>query len=270
METLVDTVVDSTSSTERSGGAAFLAVLEAEQTRYLDAIGRARAALGLDATHLAEMSAVQGRLTRRFFDAQRAILRQRSEADDALGSMLDGMTFVGPNNIDHGRFERQLDALLDEWWQAEQRSCVGLVAETPQVEAVEDRSSTAAPLPLSLVDALTSADPADLDRILDDLVADFTTHAAVAAAARTVEAPKAPARSFVPFAPPSEDDLAIKGDTLDDFELFWAPEGEPAPVVVQDAAEPTAPSLWSQVPTGIVLPIAGVTAGLALVMALVG
>lgn len=269
METAVDTLVDTPPSAARADAAAsFLAALEAEQSRYLDAIGRARSILGPDASQLAEMSAVQGRLTRRFFDAQRAILQQRAKADDALGALLDGMTFVGPNHIEHGRFERQLDALLDEWWQAEQRSCAGLVADAPVITADEDRSPTSAPLPLSLVDALTSADPADLDRILDDLVADFTTHAAVAAAARAAE--PAPARSVVPFAAPSEDDLAILGDPLDGFELFWAPDGEPVTVAPTEPSPPAAPGVWSQVPTGIVLPIAGVTAGLALVMALVG
>jgi hypothetical protein len=81
--------METTVLTERNGAQIDLSpeveryfdALRREQARFLDAIGQARAALGHDAGQIAHLSAVQGRLTRQFFDAQRLILQRRAETD---------------------------------------------------------------------------------------------------------------------------------------------------------------------------------------------
>jgi cell division septum initiation protein DivIVA len=60
---------------------AFLDTLRKEQTRFLDAIGQARSLLGGQSGQLAHVTAIQGRLTRQFFDAQRSIVARRAEVD---------------------------------------------------------------------------------------------------------------------------------------------------------------------------------------------
>ncbi len=81
--------------TARRAGAArrpeidvFFETLQAEQARYLEVVGRARAALTRDAGHLAHVSAIHSRLTRQFFDAQRSLLMHRAEVDAQVAAML--------------------------------------------------------------------------------------------------------------------------------------------------------------------------------------
>jgi hypothetical protein len=59
----------------------FFEALRGEQTRFLEAMAGARAVLRDGDGQLAQISAVHGRLTRQFFDAQRLIMQRRAEAD---------------------------------------------------------------------------------------------------------------------------------------------------------------------------------------------
>lgn len=59
----------------------FLASLRREQVRFLDAISAARLELSNEPGQLARAAVLQGRLTQRFLDAQRSILRGRAAVD---------------------------------------------------------------------------------------------------------------------------------------------------------------------------------------------
>ncbi len=164
----------------------FFDTLRKEQAHFLDTIGRARSLLGHDSGQLAHVSAIQGRLTRQFFDAQRSILARRAEVDaevagitreadrraeriiaDALArvdaSVPRGATPFGPplgppcaappvcsvmpataemkalatliddafgsDEPDGAVAERQLAAVLDEWWVVENRDGRGLIED---------------------------------------------------------------------------------------------------------------------------------------------
>ncbi|MCU0261132.1 MAG: hypothetical protein MUE78_08955, partial [Ilumatobacteraceae bacterium] len=62
-------------------GESFVARVGKEQERYLQAFAEARKDLDGQPGQLAAIAAVQGRLTRQFFDAQRSLLRRRAETD---------------------------------------------------------------------------------------------------------------------------------------------------------------------------------------------
>jgi len=66
---------------ENAGVDAFFTTLCYEQARFLDAFGQARSLLGSQSRQLALLTAIQGRLTRQFFDAQRGIMMRRAEVD---------------------------------------------------------------------------------------------------------------------------------------------------------------------------------------------
>ena len=195
-----------------------------------------------------------------------AILEQRARVDDEFRAFLTGA-------VDGGRYERQLDALLDEWWQMERRETAATLEledidldlfagvdpddVAPIVVTATVPAPLARPLPTSLVDALDSAVHGDLDRVLDELVADLDAHLAVAAAAVHV------------LPPPLAGDLVILGAPEDDderFASFWTqPRTDEDVEVVEATPHPLA---W--IPTQVVVPIVAVTAGLSLALLLIG
>jgi len=59
----------------------FMDTLRREHERMLQTIGHARSLLGDESGQLAHVAAIQGRLTRQFFDAQRSLLTHRAQAD---------------------------------------------------------------------------------------------------------------------------------------------------------------------------------------------
>lgn len=59
----------------------FFDTLCREQIRFLQAFGHARSLLGSESGQLAHVTAIQGRLTRQFFDAQRGLMRRRADVD---------------------------------------------------------------------------------------------------------------------------------------------------------------------------------------------
>ncbi len=263
MQTTVDHPIAAAATPRNTQVAEYLETLKREQERYLDAIGCARSVLGDGRSQLAQMSAVQGRLVRRLFDAQRAILEQRARVDEEFRSFLTA-------DVDGSRYERQLDALLDEWWQMERRETAmtldlaAVSIDDVQLEWADDADGepvapvATRPLPASLVGLLDGATGGDLDRLLDELVADLDAHLAVAAAA------SAPAA----LPPPAPGDLVILGgaDAEAQFDSFWAqPSTELALPVNEDE-----PKSLAWIPTQVVIPVVAVTAGLSLALLLIG
>ena len=338
----------------------FFDTLRREQEHYLAAIGNARSHLGKDAAQLAHMSAVQGRLVRRFFDAQRAILERRADVDSEVAAVLadaeqrafaaieeaqrlvavvgleqdapEGLSTLpppagapvdlglapsvhravapstlgsirtgdsmgdlarviddafAPGHIGGPAYEQQLDAVLDEWWAAERQESKALVDDAharaavrmhmanvrahellagfgaPTAESttiddaiVADETSASTALPASFADVLAGADAADLDRLLEDLLADLRA---------PLDARASASNDLQPI------DVAVisLGDGVDGlpapdaFQRFWS---EPVVEPVTDDA----PRRWSWIPMQVVLPIAAVTAGLTAVMAWIG
>ncbi len=68
----------------------FFDTVRKEQLRFLDAVAQARAQLGATSSQLAQATAIHGRLTRQFFDAQRSIMRRRAEVDVQVARILSG------------------------------------------------------------------------------------------------------------------------------------------------------------------------------------
>lgn len=272
MQTLVDHPGASAAPTANPQVAGYADRLRRAQQTYLDALAEALNTLPSTAHHAREMAALQGRLARRFFDAQRAIVARRAEVDDEIARLVGRTDYLPPSGIDGGRFERQLDALLDEWWRTEQRACdlaareaVATTGEHPltvwraAADAGLDPDAVALvdALPQDLLEALDAADPAVLSRVIDDLVADLDAHLALAAAVTTPAAAARPG-DLVLVADPDEHD--------ERFRTFWS---APAADVVFDGAEDEERRL-SALASRVVLPMVAVTAGLALALALIG
>ena len=272
MQTLVDLPGATAAPTANPQVTAYAARLQRAQQAYLDALGDALTTLPASAHHAREMAALQGRLARRFFDAQRAIIARRAEVDDEISRLVGRTDYLPPSGIDGGRFERQLDALLDEWWRSEQRACevasreaVVTTGEHPLVtwraaadagvdpDAVEMVDA----LPQDLLRALDAADPTALSRVIDDLVADLDAHLALAAA------------TAAPIAVARPGDLVLVGepDEHDErFRTFW-PAAAPELALDEDADEDRRMAVLA---SRVVLPMVAVTAGLALALALIG
>ncbi len=340
--------------------ARFFATMKQEQARFLHAFATARGDIGDRHGQLAQISAIQCRLTRQFFDAQRLIMERRAEVDaevariaaeteehanvvlaaavanvaagvfpppspddrrDALadpdGSLerttrqaLHALSVLAmrtqhdtaaleqvindafePAEPDGARAERELQRLLDEWWEHERIEGRALVEDararaamrlhlahieaceiagsaTPAEVSVVEQADIEPPacpnpvlLPASLLDALDQASPDTLDVALASMTAALAT----------------------PLPAPSLD-RADNGDVLfrleraaaaaaaaqtdapqvgtDHFQQFWTPAS------TEQQVEPSLSfrSVWWRV----VFPITAVTSTLAIVLAVVG
>ena len=165
-----------------SGVVAYLEVLRKEQVRFLDAIGEARSFF-CGSGKMAQVTVTQAQLTRRFLDAQRSILRHRASVEAEVALVATGGDFDAGAS-DGADASRQLSALLDDWWLAENQSGRTMidaarahaelchpVAETSGAQSSE--TTPAGQLPSDVVAALDAADPADLGLLLttlDDLL----------------------------------------------------------------------------------------------------
>jgi hypothetical protein len=165
-----------------SGVDAYFAVLRKEQARFLDAIAEARSLLD-GSRRFARATAIHAQLTRRFLDAQRAILKRRAEveAEMALGAI---DTDFEVHQSDGTEAARQLAALLDTWWHAENQTGRKMLdaarGRADECESVADTKRIHAcnavgvvRLSSEMVAALDAADPADLASLLttlDDLL----------------------------------------------------------------------------------------------------
>lgn len=340
--------------------ARFFAVMKQEQARFLHAFATARGGIGDGHGQLAQISAIQCRLTRQFFDAQRLIMERRAEVDaevariaaeteehanvvlaaavanvaagafpppspderhDALGvpdaslerttrQALHALSVLAmrtqhdtaaleqvindafePAEPDGARAERELQRLLDEWWEHERNEGRALVEDAraraamrlhlAHIEACEIAGSAApaeatpiapvaaeasvAPsamslLPAALVDALDSATPDTLDTALASMTAALATPTVAPSIDRADNGDvlfrlerAAAAATAAPDGP---------SPSADHFQQFWTP----APTVESDESSLSFRSLWWRV----VFPITAVTSTLAIVLAVVG
>ena len=142
----------------------YLDVLRHEQARFLDAMGEARSLLH-GSCRLARATAIHTQLTRRFFDAQRAILRRRAEHEAALALAAGSGDYEDYEvcELDEAQPARQLTALLDDWWRAENHN--GRV-EIDAARTHADLHPPIAQLSSDIVAALDAADPADLRSLM--------------------------------------------------------------------------------------------------------
>ena len=167
--------VSSLSADGDSGALAYLDLLRHEQTRFLDALGAARSLLG-GSGGLIRATEIHSQLTRRFFDAQRAILRRRAEHDAAVALMAVDAE-IDIDQPDGAEATRQLAELLDTWWRAENLNGLTQIdtarahadLQPPLAESTnEPRTDVMRVEHLSsdMVAALDAADPADLRSLL--------------------------------------------------------------------------------------------------------
>lgn len=158
-----------------AGVETFFDTIRKEHERFLDQVGRARSLLGHGSGELAEISAIQLRLTRQFLDAQRSILTRRGQVDaeiarfgrDAAQHATDvvavararvgddfadqpaasvaanSTTMVGdpfavdsPHARDGSDFAKQLTSLLEDWWRAEHSEGAKLIERARDRAAV--------------------------------------------------------------------------------------------------------------------------------------
>lgn len=340
--------------------ARFFATMKQEQARFLHAFATARGDIGDRHGQLAQISAIQCRLTRQFFDAQRLIMERRAEVDaevariaaeteehanvvlaaavanvaagvfpppspddrrDALadpdGSLerttrqaLHALSVLAmrtqhdtaaleqvindafePAEPDGARAERELQRLLDEWWEHERNEGRALVedararaamrlhlahieaceiagsatpAEMPVVEQVErDTPAPAAEmmlLPASLLDALDQASSDTLDAALASMTASLATPLPVPSLDRAANGDVLFRLERAAAAATAHTDAPPQG--ADHFQQFWTP------VTTEARVEPSLSlrSVWWRV----VFPITAVTSTLAIVLAVVG
>ena len=275
-----------------AGVDAFLDALRREQACFLDTIAGARSLLDGESGQFARFTATHGLLTRQFLDAQRSIMKRRAEIDAEVAMIIDEAGFTA-ETVDTRQLEpritaaqRQLAALLDDWWRVENqdgralvdaaraRAAVRQPAEIEAGAAINRRSDVAAhsdlvpkqsestqQLTTEILAALEAVDPVNLLSLLTTLADSF--------------APR-PAETERHEEPPSDDlvirlDRATSGMTPEDtFQEFW---DEPAPREIARAAplrhsvfRRTARSLAAHV----VLPMTVVTSAVVLLMAWIG
>jgi hypothetical protein len=157
-------------------------VLRREQARFLDAIAEARLLL-IGSGRVAHAAAIQAQLARRFLDAQRSILRRRAEVEAEFAALAGGKD-LEVDEPDGAEATRQLAALLDDWWRAENQSGRRMMDAARAYDEVcpsafETSSGPTcaevgvAQLSAEMISALDAADPADLASLLttlDDLL----------------------------------------------------------------------------------------------------
>lgn len=151
----------------------FFDTIRKEHERFLDQVGRAQSLLGHAPGALAQVSAIQLRLTRQFLDAQRSILARRGQVDAEIarfasdaeqhaievvavaqarvgGDFADHVSSAATNSAtvvgdpfaveslqapDGAVFSKQLTLLLDNWWHAERSEGAELI------ESARDRAA---------------------------------------------------------------------------------------------------------------------------------
>jgi hypothetical protein len=334
--------------------ARYLDELQAHQARFLDAVSQARGVLGADAGQLAQLSAIQGRLTRQFFDAQRLILQRRAQVDaevarigveteehanvvlasavahaaadrfgplgaaDSAGDLdpdsPDSAAFVeqstrqaiaalgvlavrtkadadaleqiindalAPSEADGARMERELQSLLDEWWNAQTQegraliddararaamrlhvahieACEIVGAAAPAVALAQPDASPNV-LPSSVLAAIDLAAPGGLDAVLT-AVAGSLTVAPPAMLTRPATVPSA-VPVLPTLAPMPARRAEVQVAPVDQFHRFWQHEAPTGP----ESTSSLHSILWR-----VIVPIGAVTSLLAVVMAWIG
>jgi hypothetical protein len=280
--------------------ASFFETLRGAHAHFLETLGQAQSMLDADAGQLAHIAAVQSRLTRNFLDAQRSILMHRAEVDAEVALVGLPERVQATEVVAAAReqafidAERELATLLDAWWKSEGEEGRAAIDDAYARSAMRDHvaagesaaaTSWSAPqaLPVTVApptvtsyavtpDIALSQTLAALDTpgsgSLEDLLlslAEALDEPAQAALPISFEAPSAgaqpvdlapPAQLLPPKVVPQNEEVA----RAEAFQEFWQ---APQPVVVTKRA-PT----W--ILTQVVVPMAAVTAAVAIVMAWVG
>jgi hypothetical protein len=280
--------------------ASFFEALRGAHACFLDTVGRAQSLLEHDAGQLAHIASVQSRLTRSFLDAQRSILMHRAEIDAEVA--LVGLperaqateVVAAAREQSFIEAERQLATLLDAWWVAEReegraalddafaRSAmhhhIASVEAAGPVVWTAPQTLPASPVPaeprtyvvtpdVALSQTLAALDTAESDS-LEDLfrsLAEALDEPAQAAAPVSFDAPCADAQP-VDLAPPAQllaPSVVVENEEVaraEAFQEFWQ---APQPPVETKRA-----STW--VITQVVVPMAAVTAAVAIIMAWIG
>lgn len=219
-----------------------------------------------------------------------SVLAMRTQHDTVALEQVINEAFE-PAEPDGARAERELQRLLDEWWEHERNEGRALVEDAraraamrlhlAHIEACEiagqqpviDAASVEAPtpaapdaphavslLPTSLLDALDSASPDTLDATLASLAASLATPLPAPALDRADNGDVLFRLERAAAAATPTGEVSTPG--ADHFQQFWTPE----PAVEQADSSLSFRSLWWRV----VFPITAVTSTLALVLALVG
>ncbi|CAB4886582.1 unannotated protein [freshwater metagenome] len=233
--------------------AAFFSALRSAQTLFLDAFAQAQVGVGDHAGQLAHVAAVQGRLTRQFFDAQRALILRRAEIDAEVALIDEAFEFEASDGV---AAERQLALLLDDWWSAEQEQGRVMVDHAHARAAIGQLVAPASVLPFELDEALHDADSTDLYRLLTALSDSLDT--------RPV--------ADVPAVVERSNDLVVRGDQMDDA----AGPVDATPVdqhlgfwpLASGASDPV--GRWRWIPVNVVVPMMAVTCVLTLALAWIG
>jgi len=279
---------------DRTAGVdAYLDTLRKEQARFLDAIAGARSLLNGQAGQLPQFAAAQGLLTRQFLDAQRSIMRRRAEIDAEIATIVDEASGLAAGIIDTRSLEprttsaqRQLAALLDDWWRIENQDRQAVIDAARGQSTVEPLvghevcktfppplglpvrdvpiPGQAAPMqspPSEMLAALESVDPENLLSLLTTL--------ADSLAPRSAE--------IDPREEPPVDDLVIKltpaplgMSAADSFEEFW---DELSVVETKEASRrrmSVARRALKSTAAHVVLPMTVVTSAIVVLMAWVG
>lgn len=150
----------------------FFAALRAAQAGFMDVIWRAQAQLGRNSGQLSHVAAIQGRLTRQFFDAQRSIMMRRAEIDAEvalIGSAAEAqadelVSAARVRAVAYGTHERSAAPMA--------RRCVPrpdvVVIETGADADVAVRSPRQQIAALGAEVVRTMADADSLSRVIDD------------------------------------------------------------------------------------------------------
>lgn len=242
---------------------AFLAAVRKEHARFIDALGQAAALLGGGSAQLEQARAAHVQLTRQFLDAQRSILQLRAETDKELA--LIGAVPGEPAPCDaatHGALvgaqKQQLTIVLDQWWAEENDLRRTIIAEAraavqrylARLEATATAEAVALSVATTRVLAeLDTADAADLNSLLNELISSLDALPKPAPAAHTTPAAADDLR-FVDVAP------------SESFVEFWVQREAVAPVKSQTRR-------WRFLPSAV-YPVAAVASLLTVAMAWMG
>jgi hypothetical protein len=280
-----------------TGVNAYFETLRREQTRFLEAVERARSLLGSDSGQLAQVTATQGMLTRQFLDAQRSIMKRRAQVDAEVGGIVKeaaslSTVLVGAFEADHPAYtnaQQQLATLLDDWWHAENvrgRTVLDAAQAATRHNGQENEAATSqaalpppkpddecadlAP-PVRLAPSVPLAPPslpAPLVITLDDAKATDL----VSLCAGIADSPQSSGATRPDLRIAPADDLVIRldlptsvastrGASEETFGEFWGERRHPRPTG-------TGTTKW--VAAHILLPVTVLTSALCVVMTLIG
>lgn len=250
-----------------TGVNAYFETLRREQTRFLEAVERARSLLGSDSGHLAQLTATHGMLTRQFLDGQRLIMKRRAQVDSEVGGIIKEP--AGFSTVPIGAFERDhpdytnaqhdLATLLEYWWHSENvrgRAVLDAAQAATRHSGQENKTATAQaalPPPKSDEECIEFAPSVGL--------APSVPLAPPSVAAANPDVRVAPAEDLVIRLDVPTSVISTRGTPEETFGEFWGERRIPRPAG-------TGTTKW--LAAHILLPVTVVTSALCLVMTLIG